>query len=60
MQPEGHAKEDWFSPHALRRACATHNHERGVDLVAIVHLLGRWTVSSTMLILCVIDGVVCS
>ena len=22
-----------FSPHALRRACATHNYERGVDLL---------------------------
>ena len=33
---------------ALRRACATHNYERGVDLVAIQQLLGHWTVSSTM------------
>lgn len=48
MQLEGHAKTDWFSPHALRRACATHNYERGVDLVAIQQLLGHWTVSSTM------------
>ena len=39
---------DRFSPHALRRACATHNYERGVDLVAIQQLLGHWTVSSTM------------
>ena len=39
---------EWFSPHALRRACATHNYERGVDLVAIQQLLGHWTVSSTM------------
>lgn len=37
-----------FSPHALRRACATHNYERGVDLVAIQQLLGHWTVASTM------------
>ena len=29
-------------------ACATHNYERGVDLVAIQQLLGHWTVSSTM------------
>ena len=33
---------DRFSPHALRRACATHNYERGVDLVAIQQLLRHW------------------
>ncbi|MEV7230917.1 tyrosine-type recombinase/integrase [Polymorphospora sp. NPDC051019] len=48
MQLEGRPEADWFSPHALRRACATHNYERGVDLVAIQQLLGHWTVSSTM------------
>ena len=48
MQLEGRPDTDWFSPHALRRACATHNYERGVDLVAIQQLLGHWTVSSTM------------
>lgn len=48
MQLEGRPKSEWFSPHALRRACATHNYERGVDLVAIQQLLGHWTVSSTM------------
>jgi site-specific recombinase XerD len=48
MQLEGRPAEEWFSPHALRRACATHNYERGVDLVAIQQLLGHWTVSSTM------------
>jgi integrase/recombinase XerD len=48
MQLEGRPDSDWFSPHALRRACATHNYERGVDLVAIQQLLGHWTVSSTM------------
>ena len=37
-----------FSPHGLRHACATHNYERGVDLVAIQQLLGHWTVGSTM------------
>lgn len=37
-----------FTPHSLRRACATHNYERGVDLVAIQQLLGHWTVGSTM------------
>lgn len=48
MELEGCRPADRFSPHALRRACATHNYERGVDLVAIQQLLGHWTVSSTM------------
>jgi integrase/recombinase XerD len=48
MQVEGRPEADWFSPHALRRACATHNYERGVDLVAIQQMLGHWTVGSTM------------
>jgi integrase len=48
MELEGRPAADWFSPHALRRACATHNYERGVDLVAIQQLLGHRTVSSTM------------
>ncbi len=39
---------DRFSPHALRRACATHNYERGVDLVAIQQMLGHWHVGTTM------------
>jgi integrase/recombinase XerD len=48
MELEGRSPVDWFSPHALRRACATHNYERGVDLVAIQQMLGHWTVGSTM------------
>ena len=48
MELEGRPAAEWFSPHALRRACATHNYERGVDLVAIQQMLGHWTVSSTM------------
>jgi integrase/recombinase XerD len=48
LQCEGRPETERFSPHALRRACATHNYERGVDLVAIQQLLGHWTVSSTM------------
>lgn len=48
MQLESRPVTERFSPHALRRACATHNYERGVDLVAIQQLLGHWTVSSTM------------
>jgi integrase/recombinase XerD len=45
---EGCAAHERFSPHGMRRACATHNYERGVDLVAIQQLLGHWTVGSTM------------
>ncbi|MBK8469533.1 MAG: site-specific integrase [Candidatus Phosphoribacter sp.] len=48
MTLEGKPATEWFSPHALRRACATHNYERGVDLVAIQQMLGHWTVGSTM------------
>ena len=40
--------EERFSPHALRRACATRNYERGVDLVAIQQMLGHWHVGTTM------------
>jgi integrase/recombinase XerD len=48
MSVEGQPEVEWFSPHGMRRACATHNYERGVDLVAIQQLLGHWTVASTM------------
>lgn len=48
MTLEDRPAADWFSPHAMRRACATHNYERGVDLVAIQQMLGHWTVGSTM------------
>lgn len=48
MSVEGRPEAEWFSPHGMRRSCATHNYERGVDLVAIQQLLGHWTVASTM------------
>ena len=48
MKLEGRPAGDWFTPHSLRRACATHNYERGMDLVAIQQMLGHWTVASTM------------
>jgi len=38
----------YFSPHDLRRACATRNYERGVDLVAIQQMLGHWHIGTTM------------
>jgi site-specific recombinase XerD len=40
--------ESYFRPHDLRHACATHNYERGVDLVAIQQLLGHWQIGTTM------------
>jgi site-specific recombinase XerD/DNA-binding Xre family transcriptional regulator len=40
LELEGAEAAGRFSPHALRRACATHNYERGVDLVAIQQMLG--------------------
>jgi integrase/recombinase XerD len=48
MSVEGQPEVEWFSPHGMRRACATHNYERGVDLVAIQQLVGHWRVASTM------------
>ncbi len=48
LELEGAPETDRFSPHSLRRACATHNYERGVDLVAIQQMLGHWTIGSTM------------
>lgn len=45
---EGVSAAERFSPHAIRRACATHNYERGMDLVAIQQLLGHWQVGTTM------------
>ena len=45
---EGWEPDEWFSPHMLRHACATHNYERGVDLVAIQQMLGHWHVGTTM------------
>ena len=48
MSVEARPRPEWFSPHGLRRACATHNYERGMDLVAIQQMLGHWSVASTM------------
>lgn len=43
LELEGRPAEERFSPHGLRHACATHNYERGVDLVAIQQMLGHCT-----------------
>ncbi|HEY5271602.1 MAG TPA: tyrosine-type recombinase/integrase [Acidimicrobiales bacterium] len=48
LAAEGAGPEGHFSPHGLRHACATHNYERGVDLVAIQQLLGHWQIGTTM------------
>lgn len=48
LELEGRPAEERFTPHDLRRACATHNYERGVDLVAIQQMLGHWQVGTTM------------
>ncbi len=48
LELEGADRADRFSPHALRRACATHNYERGMDLVAIQQMLGHWQIGTTM------------
>lgn len=45
---EGRPSTDGFSPHGLRHACATHNYERGMDLVAIQQMLGHWAIGTTM------------
>lgn len=45
---EGRPPAERFSPHALRHACATHNYERGMDLVAIQQMLGHWHIGTTM------------
>ena len=48
LELEAGPAEERFSPHGLRHACATHNYERGVDLVAIQQMLGHWHVGTTM------------
>jgi site-specific recombinase XerD len=48
LEMEAAPMDERFSPHGLRHACATHNYERGVDLVAIQQMLGHWHVGTTM------------
>ncbi len=45
---EGGTWDERFTPHALRRACATHQYERGMDLIAVQQLLGHRHIASTM------------
>ncbi|MFH9862855.1 tyrosine-type recombinase/integrase [Streptomyces sp. NPDC017202] len=37
-----------FTPHDLRRACATHHYEQGMDLITVQQLLGHEHIASTM------------
>ncbi|MFF7082152.1 tyrosine-type recombinase/integrase [Streptomyces lavendulae] len=48
LELEGVVWEERFTPHALRRACATHQYERGMDLIAVQQLLGHRHIASTM------------
>ena len=48
LELEDRPDTERFTPHGLRHACATHNYERGVDLVAIQQMLGHWHVGTTM------------
>jgi integrase/recombinase XerD len=48
LELEGCPPEQRFTPHGLRHACATHNYERGMDLVAIQQMLGHWQLGTTM------------
>jgi site-specific recombinase XerD len=45
---EGRPQTDRFTPHDLRRACASHHYERGMDLLTVQQLLGHWHIASTM------------
>lgn len=48
LDVEGRGWDERFTPHALRRACATHQYERGMDLIAVQQLLGHRHIASTM------------
>ncbi|MFF8513368.1 tyrosine-type recombinase/integrase [Streptomyces sp. NPDC015492] len=48
LELEGAGRDERFTPHALRRACATHQYERGMDLIAVQQLLGHRHIASTM------------
>ncbi|MEU1707533.1 tyrosine-type recombinase/integrase [Streptomyces sp. NPDC005706] len=48
LDAEGLIEEDRFTPHDLRRACATHHYEQGMDLLTVQQLLGHQHIASTM------------
>lgn len=45
---EGRREGDRFTPHDLRRACATHHYEQGMDLLTVQQLLGHRHIAATM------------
>ncbi|GAA2350370.1 tyrosine-type recombinase/integrase [Streptomyces kunmingensis] len=45
---EDRSDDDRFTPHDLRRACATHHYEQGMDLTTVQQLLGHHHIASTM------------
>jgi site-specific recombinase XerD len=45
---EGRPQDDRFTPHDLRRACATHHYEQGMDLLTVQQLLGHRHIAATM------------
>ncbi|MGW2426300.1 tyrosine-type recombinase/integrase [Streptomyces sp. NPDC001709] len=45
---EGRPGSDRFTPHDLRRACATRHYEQGMDLVTVQQLLGHRHIAATM------------
>jgi site-specific recombinase XerD len=48
LDTEGRIEGDRFTPHDLRRACATHHYEQGMDLLTVQQLLGHHHIASTM------------
>jgi len=48
LDAEGRIEGDRFTPHDLRRACATHHYEQGMDLLTVQQLLGHRHIASTM------------
>lgn len=48
LDAEGQPQGDGFTPHDLRRACATHHYEQGMDLLTVQQLLGHRHIASTM------------
>jgi integrase/recombinase XerD len=48
LDTEGCPESDRFTPHDLRRACATHHYEQGMDLLTVQQLLGHQHIASTM------------
>ncbi|WP_026219706.1 tyrosine-type recombinase/integrase [Embleya scabrispora] len=48
LKAEGRPESDRFTPHDLRRACATHHYEQGMDLPVVQQPLGHRHIASTM------------